>query len=159
MLVARLLDRWQLGPHNGIQWQLDVWPCLFVALFFALVQPSAALVHTAVLVAFKRLALGRLPPGAGRGHAFPALHTALVWRAAATNPAELPACCPRPAGTRLTASRWRLFRYALFSRLQHDPHLAHFRHYTQGTTIPAAVARWAERWHAPGWQAGLPPAC
>ena len=66
-----LLDSWQVGPHNESQWPLIVWPCLFVALFFAVTDPLAALMHTALLVAFKRLALGRLPPGEGGGPCIP----------------------------------------------------------------------------------------
>lgn len=61
----------------------------------------------------------------------------------AQHPAELSACCPCRAGTRLTASRWLLFRYALYSRLASDPHVSALLQFSGNTSIPAAVWRCA----------------
>ncbi|GAB4817358.1 hypothetical protein N2152v2_004404 [Parachlorella kessleri] len=62
-----LLDRYifrdfALGVDN-LEWRLVVWPPLFSALFQVLVHPAGTFCHTLLLVAFKRLVVGRLPPG------------------------------------------------------------------------------------------------
>ena len=63
VLNQRLFDQWELDGHGPIPWRLVVWPPLFLGLNMTVGQPFSAAVHTAGLVAFKRLVLGPLPPG------------------------------------------------------------------------------------------------
>ena len=64
VLDDRLFKAWHVGPDDGWHWEVVVWPCLFVSLFHVLAQPLGAAVHVALTVAYKRLVLGALPPGA-----------------------------------------------------------------------------------------------
>lgn len=63
---------WSVGTTNGFNDRLAAWPCLFITFFHTLVQPLGAVLHIALLIAFKRLVLGSMPLGArgewvGRG--------------------------------------------------------------------------------------------
>ncbi len=62
----QVLDRFlfrSFALGGSLEWSLVVWPPLFSALFQIVTHPLGAFTHTLLLVAYKRLVVGRLPPG------------------------------------------------------------------------------------------------
>ncbi len=87
-ILAQRLDASAAEPKSTVL----LWSLLFVAFIQYVTLPLAGVLQAALVVLFKRAALGRLPPG-----------------------------------TDVARSRWLLWRFALFARLQDDPNLAAFR--------------------------------
>lgn len=50
---------------GSVNWRVATWPPLFLALYSVLGEALGAVTHMLALVLFKRLVLGRLPPGKG----------------------------------------------------------------------------------------------
>ena len=88
ILNQRLFDSAALSGDAPIWWRVVLWPPLFLALYNVLGRPVAALAHTAALLAFKRLVLGRLPPGRAREVSGPVdcKHCSVLFLAACSRP-------------------------------------------------------------------------